>query len=484
MLRPLLCSLLLTSAACVAAPYNNTQVGNEQQTINFRGYWLAAGSQMQILASANPNGPFTQIATAVTGTDGYTYPDGLTVYFFEAAITVPAQYWSGDECTGRQTFLRAKNGPVWTVPSLDAIAPSGESPYTCIQTRVNNGWSTIDAVNYCKSPDSPNVRLFTGASTGPSAYIGNVTIATAADEKYWSCLETLQGNMTVSTLSPDDVSLPRLQQINGDLSVVYDRFPLTSGEEASYLFEVPNLTTITGDFVVTSPAITPGYWGRVALGLDGLTTLQGDLQIQIDAGNVSLTGLSALNAVGGDLIFDGGTGDADMDQFATVLTQVGGDLEVDAGNNVQQLLRTLQTVGGDFRHLDGNPYATGSATDSYRDLQSVGGDLVLQDGVVQGPGTFPLMPNLTSIGATLEYRQMNGPTSLRVGGRGLSVGGLLVENNSALITFGGSNTSVDPTGPIQVINNPNLCVSTINAFVAGQSGWTGTLTQSGNDTGC
>lgn len=485
MRQSLIFSILLTSgAACVAAPYNNTQVAATDQPITVRGYWLVAGTTMQILASASPTGPFNQVGTAVTQRNGYTYPDGVRVYFFETVVTVPPRHWVGDECTGRQTFLRVKNGPVWTVPSLDAVAPSGQTPFACIQTRVNDGWSTFDAIDYCKSPDSPNVRMFTAASTGPATHVGDVTIATAADEKYWSCLETLQGNLTVSALGPDDVSLPRLQQVNGTVSVVYDRFPLIAGEEASYLFAVPGLTTITGDFVAHSPAINPTNWGRVALGLDALTTLQGNLQIQVDAGNVSLTGLSSLTAVGGDVILDGGTGDADMDQFAPNVTQIGGDLEVDFGNNVQQLFRTVQTIGGDFRHLDGNPYATGASTDSYRDLVSVGGDLVLQDGVIQGPGTLPLMPNLTSVGATLEYRQMVGPSLLQLGAGSLGVGGLLVEDNTALTSFGAANVTLAPAGPLTVTNNPNLCTSTIDAFVASQAGWSGPLTQSGNAPGC
>ncbi|MEM7676896.1 MAG: hypothetical protein AAF449_12905 [Myxococcota bacterium] len=455
--------------------------------MNFRGYWVAPGAVVQILASSSPGGPFSQIGSAVTQTNGYEYPDGLTVYFFETAVTVPEQYWTGDACTGQQTYLRAANTSGLTVPSLDETAPNGQDSYTCIQERVSDGWSTIGAITFCDSPDSPNIRLYTAASTGPSSFSGNVTIATAADEKYWSCLQTLQGNLTVPGLGPDNVSLPRLQQVNGNISVTYDRFSLSSGDEGSYTFDVPALTTINGDFIANSPPISASTifeTGRVVLGLNAVTTLTGDLRLQVDAGNISVNGLSALSTLGGDLILNGGTGDAMMNNFASNLVQIGGDLEVDVGNNVQQMLLSLQNIQGSFRHLDGNPYASGSTSDSYRSLQSIGTNLLLQTGVIQGPGGLALMPNLTSIGGNLTYRQMSGQTSVLVGSTNLSAGGLAVENNTALTQLGASNLTLLPAAAVQVTNNPNLCTSSITTFVSSQTGWAGTLTQFNNDTGC
>ena len=477
--------MMTATTACVSTPYNDTEVAATQQPVNFRGYWISPAATLQIVASSSPNGPFTPIGSAVTQTNGYQYPDGLTVYFFETLVTVPESQWSGDSCSGQQTYLRAVNADGWTVPSLDEIAPNGEAAYTCIQNRVNDGWSTINAIYFCASPDSPNVRLYTAASTGPSAHTGNVNIATAADEKYWSCLETLQGNLTVPGLGPDNVGLPRLQQVSGDVSVVYDRFSLPTGDEGSHLFEVPVLTTIGGSFIASSPPISPATvldTGRVVLGLNALTSLQGNLQIHVDAGNMFVSGMASLSAVGGDLTIDGGTGDASMSQFAPSVTQIGNDLEVTAGNNIQELLVGLQVVQGSVRQLDGNLYATGAVTDTYRSLQSVGGDLVLESAVIFG--SQPLMPSLTNVGGGLEYRQMSGPSSVRVGATNVSVGSLLVDDNAALTQLGASSVVLDPAGALQVTNNPNLCVSTVGAFTAAQSGWTGPLTQSGNDDGC
>ena len=482
--------LVISSTACVSGPFNNTEVPSEGTATSFRGYSTAPSQTVTLLASASPTGPFTPFATATTQTNGYRYPDGLTLYAFETVASVPAQFWSGDACSGLQTYVRVRMPSGIDLPSLDEVAQNGQGSYTCIQNQVNIGWSTLSAISYCSSPDSPNVRLFTAASTGPTTHTGNVSIATAADEKYWSCLESLQGDLTIPAIGSDDLTLPRLQIVNGDVSVGYDRYPIggSTSEQGSRTLNAPLLTTINGDLSVTSPLPSTGpqwQYGAVLLGLNALTTLQGDLSVQVDAGNMFITGLPSLATVGGNLLLDGGTGDATLGQFAPGLTQVGGDFEVDVGNNIFELLVNLQTVQGDFRHLNGNPSATGATTDAYRSLTTIGGGLTLENGVIQGPGSFYFLPSLTSIAGPFAYRQMAGPSSVQIGkGTGLSVGSFAVENNAALVQVGAGNIQVQTTGAVQIIGNTNLCVSSINAFVANQTGWTGTLTQSGNKPGC
>lgn len=480
----------LLGTACVAGPYNDTEMPSTASTVPFRGYALYPGDVITIQASASPNGPFTTVATTTTQSNGYTYPDGVTLFYFGIDLVVPDALWSGDACTGRQTYLRAEDSVGHLLPSLDEVSPTGESPYTCIQNKTRQGTGTLVAILQCDSPDSPRVRLYTAASTGPTTFTGNVTVATPIDEKYWACLEALNGDLTVPAIGPDDLALPRLQSVSGDVTVAYDRYAIggDNSQQGSNRLVAPQLTTITGDLVATSPLPSNGPsqpYGAVLLGLDALTTVQGDLRLQVDAANIFVNGLAALVAVGGDVIVDGGTGDASLGLLAPNLNQIAGDLEVDVGNNVFALFVDLQSVQGSFRHLGGNPAATGAATDAYRNLQTVAGALVLQDGTLQGPGTVSWLPNLSAIGGPLEYRRVAGQSAVRIGAwPGLSVGSLVIDDNPALLQLGANGVQVQSTGAIAVTNNPNLCVSTVNAFIAGQAGWTGTLTQLGNDSGC
>ena len=482
--------LFLSAAACVSGPFNNTTLSGTGEAVKFQGYTFTPGGTVEIQASTSPSGPFSTIATAVAQTNPYTYPDGFKVYYFTTTSAVPFPNWQGDDCVGRQTYIRVMTTSGVNLPTLDETAPNGKPVFTCIQDEVNNGVPTVTAIFKCDSPESPVLRLNTQANTTkPTQHTGNITIATAADEDQWACLEQLNGNLTIPKLGPDDVTLNYLTQVTGDVTVTYDRFvvPSSGGVEGSYELHAPALQTIGGDFVATSPLIgPPGPQSAVILGLDGLQTLQGDLRVQVDTFNMQLTGMAGLTVVGGDLVVDGGGGDATMSGFLPALTDVNGDVELTVGNNLFGLLPTLQRIGGDLRHLDGNIFATGSTQDGYAGLIEVTGDLQLENAMVFGPpGSFSVLQSLTLVGGELTYRQVGNPNALRIGATGgLSVGSLRVEGNFSLQQFGATNMSVAPSGPITVINNPNLCTSTINAFTAGQPGWTGTLTQTGNNTGC
>jgi len=379
--------------------------------------------------------------------------------------------------------LKVRTSGNYDLPTIDETSPNGKPFLNCLNDEMeDNGRSAISAILFCDSPNSPVTDVSVPAVGAPFDHVGSVTIANAVQAEQWVCLRHLTGDLNVPSSSLEHIDLPVLESVSGDANLVYDRPGLSYFEETRRI-SAPLFNTVGGDLNLSSPAATPNQVIQYRIGLDALTSVGGTVDVSAQAFNTDLYGLSNLVSIPGDLSIVTGSGDTFMYGFLSDLTAVTGDVFVDIGHSSGGVLRALQTVGGDFEHVDGNIIITGSP--SYGDLVSVGGNLTFANTAPNGPSNVQLFPSLTSVGATLTYENIgSGRSEILLGAPMLTVGALTVTNNPALTTMGAANIDVVGSGLILVTNNANLCDSSISAWMGGQMNWTGPSSVSGNDAGC
>ncbi len=478
--------VLLLSSACVLNPRNGTELASSSSTVSVSGYTIVANDTISIRASASSGGPYTQIATTVSSGSPITLSDGQSYYAYSASFVVPSEYWTGDACNGAETFVRVHStGSGYTLRTFDDLGADGQSVPDCFVDAFDDTGSSIVAILSCDSPTAPTLHLTSAGAGTPFSHVGDVTISSAADITTWTCLESLDGNLSVPDSTLTEVILPVLASVTGDVSITYPR-PGLYYLEYTRTTELPALTTIGGTLSIDSPAPIPSQVITLDAGLDALTSVGDDVVVDIDTFNASMTGLDALTTVTGDVEVITGTGDTSMYSFLGSVTSIGGSLYVDIGHSSYGVFNDLLIVGGDFAHVDGNIFPPTLGPAGYAQLTTVGGDFTFANTEVNGPGTDTMFPDLASVGGTLTYESI-GPGSrdaIYLGDTVLEVEGITVTDNFALDAIGGSNIVVLDDGPITVTDNPNLCTSTVNAFVAAQTGWGGVLTASGNDDGC
>lgn len=481
-----LVSVLLLSTACVLNPRNGTELSSPSSTVSVSGYTIVPNDTISIRASASSGGTYTEITTTVSSGSPITLSDGQSYYAYSASFVVPSDYWTGDACNGAETFVRVHStGSGYTLRTFDDLGADGQSVPDCFVDAFDATGSSIAAILSCDSPSAPTLHLTSAGAGTPFAHVGDVTIANAADITAWTCLETLDGNLTVPDSALTEVVLPVLSSVTGDVSITYPR-PGLGYYENTRTTQLPALTTIGGTLAIDSPAPIASQVVTMNAGLGALTSVGDDVVVDIDTFNVSMSGLNALTTVSGDVEVITGNGDTAMYSFLGAVTSIGGSLYVDIGHSSYGVFNNLLTVGGDFAHVDGNIFPPTMGPAGYAQLVTVGGDFTFANTDVNGPGVDTMFPDLTSVGGTLTYDSI-GPGSrdaLYLGDTILEVEGITVTDNFALDSMGGSNIVVLNDGPITVTDNANLCTSTVNAFVAAQTGWGGVLTASGNDDGC
>lgn len=481
--RLLAAALLAWTPACMYGPLDDTDLPSTQSSVTVKGMALSAGELITISASPTASGPYTDITTTTAGNQAYTASDGTQFYAFSVNVVVPDEAWAGNDCEGSTTYLRATAAAGYSLPTFDATAPNGKPWLTCLVDEINGGRSSLSSILFCDSPDSGRVRLTVPGAGVPYDHTGDLTLTTAADASSWVCLRNLDGDLTVAS-GLEAIHLPVLESVSGDVSLSYDRPAGPGYYQDTRAIEFPALTTIGGSLSADSPAPAPSQIIQYRLGLEAVSSLGGNLSITADAFNTDVYGLGNLTSVPGDLTFETGSGDTFMQGALETLTSVGGDLYVATGHSSGGVFPALQTVTGSFSHVDGNFYVLGSPTDGYASLSSVGGDFLLTGTTPNGPSTETIMPNLATVGGTFSYGSVGAWSTIALGAVSLSVGSFEVSGNSALTAIGASNITVGLTGSIVVNGNPNLCTSTVAAWISAQVGFTGSTTVSNNDTGC
>lgn len=485
-MRTLGLSLLLSTTACVLSPYNGDGYA-PGQAIDVSGYWHQPNSDLFVEASPTRYGTYATVGEARTGSSAVVLDDGTEWYHYSVSVVVPPELWTGDACTGKETFIRVRglgNVILWT---FDQVAPDGKDPVDCmIEARERLG-DTFQAAAACAAKEKLAARVEVPGSGAPFDHVGDVTIATQADQAQWVCLRSLEGTLSVPDSSLPLVELPVLESVSGNVELAYSRPGLKSTEKARRIW-MPALTTIEGHLDLDSPAALPNQRVTVDLGLNGLEQLEGDLGVDIPAFNVHLKGLSSLPQVGGNFSLTTGTGDTLMAGTLPNLAIVDGDAVIDLGlSTTLGVLPALQSVGGNFTHIDGGMYfQVSTSVVSYPQLTEVGGNFEVINVDSRDLPHEAMFKSLQSVGGTLRYEDIGPATrsAIAIGGSKLEVGGLVVEGNSALSMVGAEQFKVMGSGPIEFTTNPNLCTSSIQSFLTGQTQWTGGPAVLSGNAGC
>lgn len=468
--------------ACVLSPFNDGAHTGVSDAVSIRGYSMTAGDAVAVYAAPTPSGPFERVGTAISDTTAVTL-DGVRFYEFQVDLTVDREHWGGDACVGRETYLRAYSVAGYYLPTFDAVTPNGKQPHVCVADELTAGVSVLNAILACDSPDSPNLRLAIAGQGVPFDHVGDVQIQTASDVAQWTCLRNLTGNLTIPDSSLPGFALPRLASVSGNLDVTYTR-PGQSYSEPAREIPMDTLRSVGGDVVLRSPAPTPSQIIQVRVGMPQLASIGGDLAIDIDTFNVTLRGLPAVTRLNGDLSLVTGNGDTTLWAFLENLAEVRGDVLVDIGHTAPGVLMELVRVDGDFAHVDGNFVVSASAGSGYEKLASVGGDFYVGHVQPNGSNDIAMFPALGRVGSDLTVEGVSSGTTIRLGTAGFTAGGLDVLHNPGLTGVGLSNLQVQGSGRIRFLDNHNLCRSSVQAFLAGQTGWTGQAQIDGIDDGC
>lgn len=472
-----LCFGLSGPLACAISPLNGAPpLPATTSNVSFAGYAPAPSSPITIEASSTGTGGWTAIATALTSAQPTNFGDDVQLYYFTVRVPIPADRWAPDGCTTSQTFIRMRYAQRFFIPTFDHEQVSGVHPLDCVQDEQDGGATFMQALSACASADSPVARVRAADNHGTGTYVGNMTIDDPSDLQTYACVEQVQGSLTVAGPWTLDVEMPLVQSVTGNLSIEYPRQP-NQTTPIVRAPQLPALTSVGADLTLNSPH--PGGGGQlvnIAYGMNALTSVGGDLGISVQSFNTSASGLGGLTQVDGDLSVVTGTGDTDG--YLNALQNVDGNVFLDLGHTVAGVLGALQTVGGGFTLQDGNPVP--GVLDA---LTSVGGDFTLGTISFNGPPSQLFFPQLGAVAGRIVLSNTS-LSQANFGGTSLQATGLTVDSNGGLTGLGPANFQISGSGSIEFTNNSNLCLSTINGFLAGQPSWTGAAVLFGNDDGC
>ncbi len=483
---PVLSILLLSAAGfgCTFTPANNTRVSSSSSPIYVSGYTGAAGTTIRVEAASSPSGPWTTLGNIVSDSSAVPLRAG-DVYSFGGYVNVPLGFWVSAGCE-EEVYLRTVSpGIGFRHFTFDRVSPDGRPPMTCVVMEQNDGATLLEAAEQCASPDSPVIRL---TAPGPQSVVnGDVLVRTPAEAAIFACVEEIHGDLivreetlTTPTISLPDIVFPRLREVRGRMDLVYQQPTHRSGRTARRIV-LPRLERVRGD-VILSNFINPGSpeLGRIEMGLERLTRIDGDLSMYSNVIGTRWSGLDALRSLPRDLTIDLGG-----DWFVSGLNglvSVGRDVHLTFSSNGSGL-SALRTVGRHFTQIGGTHYDS----NALRQLTTVRGDMTLIRANV-GP-TFPTnmfralqfvhgrltLENSAQIGGSLALGHPS--VALQIGG------GLTVRQSPALTSVGLGTVSLSGTDSVSFTDNVNLCTSAIQTWINGQTGWSGTRVVTGNG-GC
>lgn len=472
----------IVSTGCVTGPRNRDVVPQTTSSIRFTGGHIVASTSVQVRASSSSSGPFTTFATTTTSaTPTLNIAAGGStagIYTWSVSAAVPAARWStaieADGCSVTRTYVRVDGGAQLT--TFESVSEGGPDGLACFLNEAANGATLQAALSMCRSSDSPVLTLEL-----ESTHVGDVVIHSQADVDAIHCATRIQGSLEVAADAPDNVSLPRLRNVTGDVSLTRttvgaaphsaqrcgSTVTLASNTRA---IELPMLNTVGGDLTMSFPSTGVGTTAgeRIDLGLGALTKLGGSLRIDFDVPAVSPCGMANL----GVILHDAEVRFANADvggAFLGSLERVHGTLSVSGGFSVLNLFGALTRVGS--LRVEG---ASQLAPSSFPKLARVDGEARFRD-----VGFFG--PPLKALGAagSLVLDAVSLGTLEAFGASSFTLSGLDIQNTTlSALTSGGtplSKISLSATASLTILNNPNLGAAEICAFAEFElmSGWNG-----------
>lgn len=482
---------------CMLEPGNGEELASVDAAVAFNGFLPNASGSVQVRASASPSGPFVAWPGSSTTASATPYffsvPDGsggtMQIYRWTINVAVPEASWGSetgaDGCNVKATYVRAYTGP-YNLYSFDVQSDTYPGAASCLLSEFIDGEGILTALEACRSPDSPIVRL---EAPGDTVHDGDVVITNQAQADALGCATTIDGNLTVAPPSPTTIDLPLIEHVTGDvsLSLPVEGPPMgpfqeircgsavpSTVESVITRVHLPALTEVGGSVDVDAPSSGVGttFGERIEVDLNALTTLGGDLSLSFETPAVSPCGLSSLATTGGDLSLSFAGGDVGGGSLLASLTSVDGEVAVSGGFTVIGLLGDLEHAGSLDVQSIGNPNP-GSTLDA---LTIVDGTVYLHD----LPGV-PLLTGLTQAGA-IVLDDIGASSLGLVGSSSVQAGGLSLLANASLSDLGtvaSSNVDFTASASLEigsgVDDNPSLSAAEVCDFVAyqqGVNGWT------------
>jgi len=484
---------VLGAAACVTSPRNNDSVASKQSVVTFQGAGAEPSKQVRLEASSSAAGPFVQIpnvgaSTSLSPTYNVPMSGGslLPLYGFTFTTPIPTAYWHAlrGQCATAETFVRVREGASMYYRTFE----KNMSPNTCIQAKLNAGFPPGEAFEACTSPDSPVIRLTVGGTT--TVHVGDVVIDDAADVAALVCVKEIQGSLLVTASAPKAISLPSLERVTGDVELVYTSYlpdppPMAASYQALRCgathwvtadvrrFNMPLFTEVGGDLTLRQEGSFSGNVSTqpIDLHLNALTSVGGDLSIEIFQFGGSPCGLTAVTDLPNDvtLIFHAGEVGSVVSGLMPAVTEVGGTLTINGGHNaLGNPLGAVTQVGA--LSITKVP---GLSNFHFPLLTDVLGQVYLEGlGIGGNPSGLAHVGSLVVVDSTYTSLQ-------QIGGPSLIIDSALELNDnpflSALLNMGSSKVTLGSTASFTLAANPALPASQVCGFVTFEQGigWSG-----------
>lgn len=472
LLRAALAALAsLAAGGCLYSPANQSEVATKDTPIDFEGF-AAANDAVDFFAAADPEGGFEEVHSLPTDAAGG----------FSGSAVLPVSRWRPLCASGGwETFVRAGTpAGSGALASFDDASITGIDGQDCVAEHLAEGdW--LGAAFECVSPDSPVARIHALAGgMGPSTIEGDVLIDDPTDADALACVHTIDGSLTIDDGVVEEISLPSLVQVTGDLTIVYER-PLGVVVSAERV-HLPLLETVGGHVDLFSPN-PPAQSQNIAMrfGMPSLTGVGGDLTVQIDSFNCGVHGLQALTDLPGSLVFDSCSADGSGGDFLPALATIGTDLDVTLGTSTQtSFFNGLVSVAGDATIRNGVWVTNGDGTGRlFTALATVGGTLHVMDVFIFAAPVARAFDVLASVG-TLDWESSG--TMEEIGGPAIAIGGLRLHDNGWLTDLATlmAPYTLAPDAPITITDNASLPECDAWTWVDGLAGHVGPVEISGN----
>ncbi len=480
-------------------PENGRALESTDTLVSFNGHLLAGTSPVVLQASPTPGGPFSpwpgSSTTSSPSPSLFGVPTGtgttLSIYPWSVTSTIPAAQWGVElhpsGCDVAATYVRAESG-TYDLSTFDVASDTYPGGFECLLDAILIGQGISSALTTCASDDSPVVRLHAPLT---ATHVGNVTITSQAEADALSCVPTIDGNLTIAPSAPTTIELPALTSVTGDVAL---SLPVEAPPAGPYVearcgsnnpsivqsvitrVHLPSLTTVGGSVDIDAPSTgVPTTAGEpIELGLPALSDLGGSLSISLATPATSPCGLEGLTTLAGDLTITLSSGDVGAAMLLPSLQDVDGTVTVSGGFSVLGLLGALNSAGA----IELSAIVNLAPFGSLAALLDVSGIVRLHD--LSGN---PVLTSLQSAG-TVELDGTAISSLAAVGSSSMLAGGLSLYANpslSQLGSAGSSNVDLSPGAPLIVgtagQDNVALTGAEVCEFVAyqqGSNGWTPT----------
>lgn len=492
-------SVALATQACVTSPRNNDSVASKSSSVTFQGAGAEPTKQVRVEASSSAAGPFVQIPNAgalTSPSPSYSVllagGQSLPLYGFTFTTPIPAASWHAlrGQCATAETFVRIREGASQYYRTFE----KNMSPNMCVQSKLAAGFPVDQAFDACTSDSSPVVRLTVGGAT--NVHVGDVVIDDAADIAGLLCVSEIQGSLLVTATAPKAISLPSLERVTGDVELVYTSYlptpaPMASSYQAQRCgathwvtadvrtFNLPSFTEVGGDLTLRQEGSFSGNASTqpIDLHLNALTSVGGDLSIEIFQFGGSPCGLSNVIDLPNDVTLTFHTGEVGsvVSGLLPAVTEVGGTLAINGGHNSFGTPLGAVTQVGALSIIK----VPGLNSFHFPLLTDVLGQVYLEGlGIGSNPSGLAHVGSLVVVESTYTSLQ-------QVGGPSLSIDSALqlTDNTglSSLLSMGTSKVTLAPAASFALSGNPALPASQICGFVAFEQGlgWSGPSTLGG-----